>query len=106
MNGSESNPLPMAKASVAREIEHTPGGIDGRVFGDLLVVLGLATILFVLVLLLAYATWKAAVAAEILAVGAAVAAWRRRFSCNLAPRCRHRHDESAPSATRLRYIVS
>jgi hypothetical protein len=70
--------LPMAEV-VTPKIEGTPGKLVRRVFEALVVIVALAAVLGFLVLFLTLASWKAAVAAEILAVGAAGLAWKRRM---------------------------
>ena len=70
-----------ATTTPTEQEKHPPdaGRPVARVLGALVVIGAIAASLFFLVLFLTFASWKAAIAAEVAVVGAAVAMWKRRL---------------------------
>jgi len=66
-------PTPAAKGRESAAV----GRAVARAIGALVAVASVAGVLFLLVLFLTYSSWKAAVAAEVLAVGATAYLWKR-----------------------------
>lgn len=72
----------MAEAGIDQRTKSERGASAGkvasRVVGALLVIVAIATFQFLLVLFLTFASWKAAVGAEVLALAVAILVWKRR----------------------------